>query len=243
MKEIKIVAISDLHGGLAFLDSLPDGDILTISGDICPVRGSHNPTNQAHWINNHFHPWCSDLIDRGVFKHITWINGNHDFFINPKRNLLTENGFVIPPNVHCLNNRMIELDGVKIFGSPWTPTFGNWAWMKSEEELKDIFAKIPEGLDILLSHGPAYCLNDTITQYPERTEGRDPHIGSKALRDRIKIAKPKMVLVGHIHSGSHAVQRLYLEPDFTDHIDSVNVSIMDEDYEVVYKPYEFTIQK
>lgn len=241
MREIKVVAISDLHGVLP--QDLPSGDILTISGDICPVRGSHNSTNQAHWINNHFHTWCDVLIKMGAFKHIVYILGNHDFFIKPNKNLLTENGFVLPKNVYCLQDSMIELEGVKIYGTPWITKFGNWNWMTTEEELKNIFAKIPEGLDILLSHGPAYCLNDTIMQYPERTEGQDPHIGSKALRERIQRVCPRIVLCGHIHSGSHRVERIFTLPDFTEITESVNVSIMDEDYNVVYKPYVFTINK
>jgi hypothetical protein len=30
-----------------------------------------------------------------------------------------------------LENTYIEIEGLKIFGSPYTPEFGNWSFMKS----------------------------------------------------------------------------------------------------------------
>jgi Icc-related predicted phosphoesterase len=138
--------------------------------------------------------------------------------------------------------------GVRIYGTPHTPTFGNWAFMHSEEVLHNYFSKIPKGLDILLSHGPVYGLNDTIMQYPERTSGRDPHIGSKSLREHMDRAKPTYVLVGHIHSGNHKIEKRFTDKTYHPDVEenytlSINVSTMDEDYSVVYKPFQFILEK
>ena len=244
----KIVSISDQHGELAF--KMPSGDILTISGDICEVRGSHSPTSQMYWLKAHFLPWCDWLIQADIVKHVVFVAGNHDFVFK-KIAQCTTGDFVLdlPKNVHYLCDNMVEIDGVKIYGTPWTPTFGNWAYMTNEDALDNIFSKIPEGLDILLSHGPAYGWNDTIMQYPERAYGRDEHIGSKSLRKHILRAKPLWTCVGHIHSGSHKVTRIanlqdrnnenFVMEDFN----VVNVSILDEDYEKAYDPTTFVINK
>lgn len=243
MNEIKIVSISDIHGNLDF--KLPNGYILTISGDICPVKGSHSPTAQAHWINNYFFPWCTNLLEHNKFMHIVFIAGNHDFIFQA----LLKNSTGIfklqyPERVHYLKDSLIDIDGAIIYGTPWTPTFGNWAFMNSEHALDNYFSKIPNNVDILLSHGPMQDYNDTIMQYPERTLGRDPHIGSSSLKKHVLRTLPKYVLVGHIHSGSHEPIKVYnsLE-DFEKYSISVNVSLLNENYEIGYKPFEFTLIK
>ena len=235
MKSVKVISISDTHGEL--LQNLPSGDILTISGDICPVRGSHNPTNQMFWLKNHFLPWTDKLVKDGTFHHVVFVAGNHDFVFK-KASTSTVGDFYLdlPTNVHYLQDSMVEVEGLKIYGTPWTPTFGNWAWMNSEVVLASIFEKVPMGLDILLSHGPAFGWCDCIEQFNE-TE----HIGSKALKDCIIRTMPKWVYVGHIHSGSHIP--VSIPSTFDDGIDGfkrtniVNVAVLDENYEVVYKPF------
>lgn len=241
MKEVKIVSIADIHGNL--LTDLPTGHILTISGDICPVDQSHHPTHQAHWLMKHFFPWCEDLIKRKVFRHVVYTPGNHDFVFQHKKRIDPSIKIVHPKKVHCLIDQTVKVLGVTIHGTPWSIFFGNWAFMTSETFLANKYLDIPEGVDILLSHSPAHSLNDMILQYPDMCIDVDPRLGSKSLYDRIKVVKPKKVLVGHIHSGNHGVVRVPTNIEFTEYIESVNVSILDEDYKVAYKPYQFTIIK
>ena len=244
MKNYKIVSISDNHGLLDF--KLPSGFILTISGDITPTNINH-VVGQEFWIQNHFHPWCEKLIKDGIFEHIVYIAGNHDRYFSKlmKDNKTDEFRKTLPKNVHYLLNNMVEIDGIKIYGTPFTPTFGSWYFMHSEDILDNIFAKIPEGLDILLSHGPAYGWNDKIEQYPERCWEDDKHIGSKSLRKHILRAKPKMVCTGHIHSASHNINTLPIVNENLERVEikTVNVSLLDEDYLIAYKPLEFNIVK
>jgi len=242
MKEIKIVAFSDIHGYL--LDNLPEGDIALIAGDICPVHGSHSPTAQYYWLQNKFIPWCYELLNSNKFKHICFCGGNHDFIFETIITNSTQYFIKWPENVHYLFDDMVEIEGVKIYGTPWTPVFCNWAFMAKEKILHNYFLKIPEKLDILLAHGPVYGYNDTIIQYPERTEGRDSHLGSKSLLHRIKEVRPKWYIHGHIHSGNHNIEKVFHNMgDLTAHTNSVNVSILDENYHFAYDPFQFSIIK
>jgi Icc-related predicted phosphoesterase len=235
-KEVKIVAISDLHGELNF--SLPSANILTISGDICPCRGSHAPMAQMFWLKNTFFPWCDKLINKGIFNHIVFIPGNHDFVFTKVVKYMPDSPFnmELPKCVHYLCDSAITLEGIKIYGTPWTPVFCDWAYMREEYILDQIFAKIPKDLDILLVHGPAHGWNDTIIEY----NGYE-HLGSRMLYKHILRAMPKWVFCGHIHSGDHKVSKIPIDNGIF--INSVNVSIVNEKYEVAYKPFETIIEK
>jgi Icc-related predicted phosphoesterase len=242
MREVKIVAFSDIHGYLP--ENLPEGDIALIAGDICPVHGSHSPTSQHHWLQNKFIPWCYELINSKKFKHICFCGGNHDFVFKSMITNSTQFYITWPDNVHYLLDQDIDVMGVSIYGTPWTPTFGNWAFMGDYGTLERHFKKIPEKIDIVLSHGPMYGYNDTIMQYPERTDDRDSHLGSKALLHRIKEIKCSWCIHGHIHSGNHNVEKCFHTlGDLTNYTNCVNVSRLDENYDITYPPFIFSIFK
>jgi len=221
---MKIIAISDIHGHL--LSNLLKGDTLTISGDVCPVRGSHTPNTQWSWIKYHFLPWCNELIENGIYKDIVFTPGNHDFVFQSSKKI------VFPKHVHCLIDSMIDIEGVKFYGTPWSTTFGTWAFMKEEDELDFIFQKIPEGIDILLAHGPAFGFGDKVLEWNTLTS-----VGSKSLLKHVLRTSPKYLCVGHIHSGDHSP--LIIES--INGTTSVNVSVVNEKYDVYYKPFEFEI--
>lgn len=225
MREIKVAAISDLHG---LTPSVPACDILIIAGDICPVTGSHAPARQLAWLRNTFLPWCSDQLVSGV-GHIVFTPGNHDFVF--QRFPLIET----PQYVTCLIDREITVCGVRIYGSPWSSRFGNWAFMLNPEGLAEKFSKIPEGLDILITHGPAYgwCDEILLPMWPPMSD--DPHLGSPELAARIKAARPRWHLCGHIHTGNHKPEEVL------GGVTAANVSLIDEGYARIYDPLEFSI--
>jgi Icc-related predicted phosphoesterase len=225
---MKICAISDLHGNLNMeLDK--DIDILTVSGDICPCRGSHHPVEQLHWINNHFIPWA-----RQAAKHTVFIAGNHDFVFEKMMKDNGEEAFrkSLPKNVHYLRDSKVTIKGVKIYGTPWTPIFYDWAFMRSEEDLNEKFNKIPGGMDIVISHGPAKGHNDIVLAHPHRA---DEHLGSSALYANISRAMPKWLFVGHIHTGEHKISEIIVDNKVV--TNSVNVSILDERYDIFYHSF------
>jgi Icc-related predicted phosphoesterase len=215
---MKIVAISDMHGKLTPLDEMPSGDLLIIAGDIAPYYHGWTLLNQAHWLRDKFISWLDEMS--GKVKNIVGIAGNHDWVFQKGKHLL--------PNMpwHYLEVSSIEIDGVKIFGSPWTPFFCDWAFnyppdpMESEKFAPELYEKIEDGTDIIVTHGPPINILD---KCPDGYRA-----GCYHLKKRIFEIKPKLWIGGHIH-GAHGVEVI-------DGTTFANVSILDEQYKRVYQP-------
>lgn len=201
---MRVYAISDLHG---FLPEIPDCDLLLLAGDYCPTR---NMEQEGRFLRGPFTEW----LEKVPARYKVGIAGNHDFILERNPALGKELPWIY------LQDEAIEIEDIKIYGTPWTPLFGDWAFMKPDDLLQPIFNTIPEGLDIILSHGPAYNKLDL-------TRNRE-HVGSKALANRIKLAKPDSVICGHIHEARGITQdedtRYY------------NVSFVNAAYEPKYSP-------
>ena len=135
----KIVAISDMHGYIKGL-TVPKCDLLLIAGDV--GRHGKDIFADGNWLASRFNPW----LEKQEAKHIVMVPGNHDVVF--ERALKT----VPKLNCHLLIDEMIEIEGIKIYGSPWTLEFYNWGFNLSEEKLDLVWDKIPEGVDILLVH-------------------------------------------------------------------------------------------
>lgn len=182
IKKKKIVAISDMHGCIKDL-SVPECDILLIAGDIsCCGKDIYRDSN---WLASHFESW----LQKQPAKHIVMTPGNHDVIFDVALRTVPK------LSCHILIDKLIEIDSIKIYGSPWTLMFFNWGFNHPEKQLGLIWQKIPEGLDILLVHSPPYGILD-VTQNPKYLS---EHIGSKSLRKRIKEVRPKYVVFGHNH--------------------------------------------
>lgn len=172
---MNILAISDLHG---YLPDISQCDLLLLGGDYCPTR---NLEQEYRFMLGPFSEWLKKVPAR----HIVGVAGNHDFVLEREPSLARGLPWTY------LQDESIEIEGIKIHGSPWVPEFGNWAFMKHDSHLRDIFAKIPSGLDILLTHGPAY-------RHLDKTIG-GVNAGSFQLWDRIKQTEPNSHVFGHIH--------------------------------------------
>lgn len=175
---MRVFAISDLHG--YFPPWIPECELLLLGGDYCPTRDLEQ---ERRFMLGPF----TDFLKRVPAKHIVGIAGNHDFILQEDQELARS----LPWKY--LQDEAIDIEGVKIYGTPWTPQFYNWAFMCNERELADKFNYVPEGLDILLSHGPAYQRLDRNAQ--------GEHCGSMAMLQRVREAKPDSFVCGHIHEG------------------------------------------
>lgn len=203
----KIVIISDTH---TFHNKviLPKGDILIHAGDL-EIR------------NNLELQIVIDWFESLNFKHIIWVGGNHDFYLEHLHN--HHIAPVFPENIHYLCNTSIEIEGIKFWGSPFSPIFYNWAFMGNVDELREIWSTIPSDTDIVITHCPAFGINDQI---------KDGFIsvGCPALRDKLKEIKPKYHICGHIHPGYGIYQ-----DEYTTYI---NGALLDDFYDMVNKPIE-----
>ena len=183
---MKILHISDTHGYHELLQ-IPEGiDVVIHSGDCSNVR---NPYNNEPEVRK-FIDWFSSLD----IKYKVYVAGNHDTSIEKK--LVTKADFNEYGIVY-LENESYEIEGIKIFGSPHTPQFGQWAFMKDRNKLDRFWRKaIEDGTHIIVVHGPPRGMLDLSYDRFSNLE----FCGDKSLMNKVKEVEPKLMLFGHIHN-------------------------------------------
>lgn len=185
---MKIWCISDVHNLHNQLQIPKDIDGIIVAGDIS------NPKDK--WANEtevkDFLYWISLLtVD---FKIL--VAGNHDTSIFHgliKRDHFDKAGVIY------LENQEFELAGIppiKIWGSPMTPTHGDWAFMKDRSKLDRYWQCIPDDTQILITHGPPKGVLD-LSRNPD---GDLELCGDNALLNHVRRVKPKYHIFGHIHN-------------------------------------------
>jgi Icc-related predicted phosphoesterase len=192
----KIVCISDTHNKHRSL-KIPECDILISAGDYSSMGYDSEIEDFYKWLNEQ---------DAG---HIISIQGNHElgWEKNPKacRELALKNC----PTVHLLEDQSINIEGINIYGSAYTPFFYNWAFnagrtiaeasLYKKPFIGDIWSKIPTNTNILVTHGPVYGILDELTYADGTSKGQ--FVGCVELEKRIKDLKELDIHIsGHIHS-------------------------------------------
>ena len=212
----RLTFISDTHTKHEKLNGfLPGGDILLCAGDISSRGYKTELENFFKWF---------DGIDN--YDHKIFIAGNHDFGFQDEpetiKGLLT--GY---KTIDYLQDEYLGIqDGdepeLKIWGSPWQPEFHNWAFnLPRGEKIKEKWDLIPDDVDILITHGPAFGKLDYVPY-----DGLN--VGCEELLKRIEEVKPKIHLSGHIHSGRGVV--------FSEGTLYVNAAVLNDRYEFRNKP-------
>jgi Icc-related predicted phosphoesterase len=212
----KIILISDTHGlhkhitdDLMELYNEYGDDIIILHGGDISNRGLVNEIN-------YFTEWYGTL----PFKHKVFIAGNHDFGFEEIRHR-NEPGIFIPDNVIYIQDEMVEVDGIKIYGSPWQPRFYDWAFnVDRGDAIAEKWKLIPTDADIVITHGPVHGIVDSTPQ--------GLRVGCEELYKKIIEIKPKIHLSGHIHHS-----RGYRE--FNDTL-FVNACCLNERYTYQNKP-------
>jgi len=184
---MKIWHISDTHTYHGLLDIPKDVDMVIHSGDCSnPQEIVKSHSEILDFIN-----WFSML----PIKYKVFVAGNHDVAI--ERNWITRDHF-IEKDIVYLQNESITLDGVNIWGSPYTPSFGSgWAFNRKRDKLHDLWATIPDDTSIVISHGPPMGILDlSYSAYGNKLE----NCGCTAFKKRILQLQPELCLFGHIHN-------------------------------------------
>lgn len=177
-----------------------------------------------------FHKWLNDQ-DAG---HIISVQGNHELWV--EKNFLEAKKIAEKacPAVHFIEEGLIEIEGVKIWCSSWTPWFHSWAYNAARgEQIKRHWDLIPEDTNVLVTHGPPYEILDEVLRIDGSSSGR--FVGCEELLKRVKQIKPDIHIFGHIHCG-------YGEK----HIDGTsfyNASICDEMYCASNAPHVIELER
>ena len=127
-------------------------------------------------------------------------------------------------NCHYLCNSGVEIEGIKIWGSPITPTFFNWAFNEDRgKPIQKYWKMIPKNTGILVTHGPPNGILDKTTS--------NINAGCEELLKTVNKLKPKFHLFGHIHE-AYGKETLN-ETTF------INGSLLDINYNLANLPIEF----
>ena len=155
---------------------MPDGDVLIHAGDFTMFSESLEAVAD-------FNDWLGGLPHR----HKIVVPGNHEFFLEAdpsERSLLS--------NATLLINEGVEIEGLRIWGTPVNPLYGGAFGLSSAKDRKRLYAEIPQNTDVVISHGPPYGILDTAP-----VSGL--HQGCRELLDAVTQIRPKLHVFGHIH--------------------------------------------
>lgn len=184
---MKLVCISDTHSLHWDIPHIPDGDVLIHAGDSLGQGTLDNVEDFNNWLGNLPH------------RYKIVIAGNHDWAFQDTPELARE----ALSNAIYLQDSGVEIEGVRFWGSPWTPTFMDWAFMLDRGQLlHDAWALIPQATDVLITHGPPQGFGDSV-DIGEVCR----NVGCRDLLERIDALSLKAVVFGHIHEGYGLYQR------------------------------------
>lgn len=208
---MKFVAISDTHCRHRSL-RLPKGDVLLHAGDISYRSSRLEILDFLDWFG------------RQPFACKIFIAGNHDYFFEREKPDAIQ--ALLPETVYYLKEASLTVQGIKIWGSPYTPWFYRWAFNKPRGvAMAKHWNTIPPDTDLLLTHGPAYGVLDQVIN--------EQHAGDRDLFKKIMEVKPKVHVCGHIHESYGVTNRFGIK--------FINACMLNESYELANKPHVFEL--
>ncbi len=167
---MKILAISDEESKYLWehydKSKLKDIDLIISCGDLDPA-------------------YLSFLVTLSSAP-VLYVHGNHDdrYQVSP------------PEGCICIEDRIYVYKGVRILGLGGSMRYRAGKFQYTEWQMRQRAARLKfqlfkrRGFDILVTHAPAYQLND----------GRDlPHQGFRVFRELLEKYQPKYFLHGHVH--------------------------------------------
>ena len=150
---------------------------------------------------------------------VLYVRGNHDgkYEQNP------------PEGCICIEDQIYTHEGIRILGLGGSMRYSQGRYQYTERQMKYRAAKLrfplflKGGFDILVTHAPAYQLND----------GRDlPHQGFQVFRTLLDQYRPKYFLHGHVHMSygrQHKRYDKYLDTHIINVYEKCVIEFEDED--------------
>lgn len=192
---MRVKILSDTHQ--KHLDEPQDEvDLLIHCGDATNYRQEF--ANEKEWW--YFWEWWEGY----PAKYKVYVPGNHDSFLESKAGMrfikeVNDVGYV--RDSHILINTAVTIEGVRIFGSPFTPIFGDWCFMRGRDKIYKNWEHIEEGTDIVVTHGPPKGILDLAPSYG-RSLTSATQCGDSSLLKAIRRVKPRFHFFGHIHDNT-----------------------------------------
>jgi calcineurin-like phosphoesterase family protein len=194
-------------------------NILIHSGDFTNIGKEHDVREFIYWFKN-----------LQGFSNKIFIAGNHDISFESKPNWLYQ--YINEENLSQCNCTYLEdsefiiktsefSQPIKFYGSPWQPRFFDWAFNVDRDKIQIYWEKIPEDVQILITHGPPFGVLDNVI-------GQKASLGCESLLDHVNRIKPVLHIFGHIHSGHNVIEK--------NGTTFINASICTEKYKPIYKP-------
>ena len=175
----RIIAFSDCHAHIKEV-KFPDGDILIFAGDIGNGR-----TTEAEFVE------FAEVINKLPFSQKMITFGNHDVCV--ERNFDLSRML----DAHILHDSEVVIDGIKFFGSPYSPKFGSgWSYnIQRGYPAQQKWAQIPDDTNILVVHGPPHGILDVVDGFYKES------VGCEELAKRVMALKQlRLNVYGHIHT-------------------------------------------
>ncbi|KAI1825592.1 Metallo-dependent phosphatase-like protein [Xylaria intraflava] len=208
-RRTRFVCISDTHNSTV---RLPQGDVLIHCGDLTNQGSFNELSKQVQWL------------EKADFEVKIVVAGNHDLtldtdFYKTYGAYRFNNAPQEPTDCQALltgsktltylvhESRVIRLTSpsgpqtmFSVFGSPYSPAWGEWAFQYSRDDdnaaAKSLWAQVPLDTDVLITHGPAHTHCD---------EARTREAaGCEILRQQLWRVRPRLALCGHIHEARGA---------------------------------------
>jgi hypothetical protein len=242
---MRITHISDTHNKHNQLNGkLPGGLLLIHSGDISSLGRKHEVEQFIKWFG------------KQDYTHKVFIAGNHDMSFDREKLLrdklahfegrteydtecaegkpqwLEEILGNLPNGMYYLENSSIKLEGINIWGSPVSPSFGyGWGFNKDRGyDINKVWSTIPMDTDIVITHSPIYGYND-------RAQNTNENVGCADLYYRLHEVKPHLHFAGHIHEG-HGYKTIPYKDEWGD-IYTFNGCTCNLRYEAINQPITF----
>lgn len=180
---VSVTIISDTHAMHGSL-SLPGGDVLIHCGDMLDLfdRDAAALTDIDDWFGRQDYPT------------ILVTGGNHDLALETAL-ARTEQPF---RNARYIQDERLTVAGLDIYAAPWVPELASHAFYLDDEALRDKWAAIPTGLDILITHVPPTGILD-------RSSRGHSH-GCRHLAAQIERIAPRLHCFGHVHASAGEVR-------------------------------------
>ena len=202
---MRIVCLSDTHNCNNQI-SVPDGDVLIHAGD-ATIQGTIDEIVL-------FNEWFSNL----PHQHKIFVAGNHDWLFETYNAYALE---LLSDKIIYLQDSSVEIEKLKIYGSPWQPRFFDWAFnLNRGAEIAEKWKLIANDTDILITHGPPFGILDETP--------RGDFAGCEELRKKVEQIKPQLHIFGHIHYAYGKIEKFGTT--------FINASNCDESYDPTNLP-------